>query len=240
MTDRHEAIDELLAGYVLGSLSGPDAEEADRLLTEHVPGCGACRDTLVAFGSVAADLGLDAPVMTPPDTLLPRIHRELGQRRRGRSGWVSGWNAGRIVAVAASVMLVVGLGGLALSRGREGPVGGRTLQAADLQQIQALADDAGTETTELGPITEVAPPDADGFYVIGENVPQPPLGTVYRLWAITAKGAEYLGEFLPSSSGLVALKVSMDPTPIEDVVVTVEPIDSEPSEPGAPAWAPAA
>ena len=37
MIDRHGETQELLAGYVLQSLSSEDAAEADRLLTEHVP-----------------------------------------------------------------------------------------------------------------------------------------------------------------------------------------------------------
>ena len=37
MTEDHERIDELLAGYVLLSLSGEDAAEADRVLIDHVP-----------------------------------------------------------------------------------------------------------------------------------------------------------------------------------------------------------
>ncbi|MBW8742248.1 MAG: hypothetical protein JF623_06400 [Acidobacteria bacterium] len=55
----HDAADELLAGYVLGSLSGPDAEEADRLLTEHVPDCLTCRTTLDAFRGSRGDGGGD-------------------------------------------------------------------------------------------------------------------------------------------------------------------------------------
>jgi hypothetical protein len=236
VTDTHEAIDELLAGYVLRSLSGEDAVEADRLLTEHVPGCATCRDTLDALGAVAADLGLDASALEPPETLLPRIHRELEPRRsrfRASGAWFTG---GRIVAVAASVMLVVGLGGLALSRGGDGGPGGVTLHAADLQQVQELAAAPGSERTTIGPITEVEPSGVREFYVVGEHVPQPPFGTVYRLWATTADGYWYLNEFLPSSTGLVAFRVSVDPTTVEDVFVTVEPIGSVPSEPGAPAW----
>ncbi len=240
MTDGHETIDELLAGYALRSLSGEDAAEADRLLTEHVPDCVTCRDTLLAFGAVAADLGLDAPVIEPPDTLLPRIHRELDPRRGRARSAESWWNGGRIVAVAASVMLVVGLGGLALTRGGTAPMGGVTLQQADLQQAQEFANDPQAETTKMGPITEVSAPGVEEFYVIGEDVPQPPLGAIYRLWAITADGAAYLGEFVPSSTGLVALKVVVGPVPIHEVIVTVEPVDSKPSEPGSPAWSSAA
>ena len=39
MTEDHERIDELLAGYVLRRLSGEDAAEADQLLSDHVPSC---------------------------------------------------------------------------------------------------------------------------------------------------------------------------------------------------------
>ena len=78
----HEAADELLAGYVLGSLTGPDAEEADRLLTEHVPDCLTCRATLDAFQGVTGELGMVADPLAPPETLLPRIERELTGGRR--------------------------------------------------------------------------------------------------------------------------------------------------------------
>jgi len=45
VTEDHERIDELLAGYVLLSLSGEDAAEADRILVDHVPSCATCRAT---------------------------------------------------------------------------------------------------------------------------------------------------------------------------------------------------
>ena len=39
MNEDHVRIQELMAGYVLDGLSGEDAVEADRLLSEHVPSC---------------------------------------------------------------------------------------------------------------------------------------------------------------------------------------------------------
>ena len=60
MTEDHERIDELLAGYVLLSLEGEDAAEADRLLSEHVPGCARCRRTLADFQALSGDLALAA------------------------------------------------------------------------------------------------------------------------------------------------------------------------------------
>ena len=110
MTDRHAEAQELLAGYALQSLSGEDAAEADRLLAEHVPGCSECRQMLDAFQAVAGELALDAETIPPPDPLLPRIHREMEPRGRSAGRWTSG----RLVAAAASVVLVVGAGGLAI------------------------------------------------------------------------------------------------------------------------------
>ena len=103
MTETHESIEELLAGYVLRSLSGEDAARVDRLLSDHVPLCPACRDTLAVFQGVTADLALEPRRMTPPDTLLPSLHRDLGvraapapggglrgRREHGRRGGVRG------------------------------------------------------------------------------------------------------------------------------------------------------
>jgi len=62
----HDATDELLAGYVLGSLSGEDAVEVDRLLAEHVPDCDRCRATLDAFQGLTGEIGLSASPAPPP------------------------------------------------------------------------------------------------------------------------------------------------------------------------------
>ena len=79
VTEDHERIEELLAGYALLSLEGEDAAEADRLLSEHVPGCARCRRTLADFQTLSGDLALAAPPADPPETLLPRIHRAMDE-----------------------------------------------------------------------------------------------------------------------------------------------------------------
>ena len=102
MTDDHDVIEELLAGYVLRGLSGTDAAEADRLLSEHVPDCTTCRDTLDDLQRLTADLGLAATPVAPPETLLPRLHRELEPQAPRRRPM-------QLFAVAAGVVAVVGL-----------------------------------------------------------------------------------------------------------------------------------
>lgn len=231
MTD-HEAIDELLAGYALDALSGPDAEEADRVLEEHVPGCEDCRTTLVAFGRIAADLALDAAPVAPPETLLPRLRKGLrdhDQRSAGR------WGAARLTAVAAGLVLVVGIGGLALTRGDGADV--TTLAASnDIGQALEAAGLPDAQTTQMGPMTEVEAPGIEEVYVYGSDVPMPPPGTTYRLWAVSDTEVAYLGDFLPPP-GQMMLEVTVDRSRYDRLLVTVEPAGSTPSEPGEPAWA---
>jgi hypothetical protein len=77
-TDGHEAIEELLAGYVLRALSDEDAALADGLLLDYLPSCTGCRDTLATFQRIAADLALAVPAVAPPESLLLKLTQELG------------------------------------------------------------------------------------------------------------------------------------------------------------------
>src|SRR5262245_47681281 len=192
----HERIDELMAGYALRSLSGEDAAEADRLLSEHVPGCERCRASLLALSDTVADLALAADPIAPPETLLPRLHREL-EPRGGRS------NLGRWTVVAAGLAVVLITGGVAVSVG---------LRAGDLQErsdlfAQALrfsqrpdADSAplvGSEDAETAPVSEVTAPDVDHFYLVGTDIPPTPAGVVYGIWLSDGVNAVFAGAFEP-------------------------------------------
>lgn len=228
----HEAVDELLAGYVLGSLSGPDAEEADRLLTEHVPECAACRATLDAFQGVTGELGLVAGPLAPPDTLLPRMERELEDR--GRRTRARGWSPARMVAGAAAAVVLVGAAGLALTQGGTGP--SQPLTQADLAQVRTMAENPDTQVDDIGGGTaEIVPPGREELYLMGTAVADPRPGFTYRLWAVKGAVATFVGDFQPSN-GVVVLKVSVDPETVDRLLVTEEPIGSVPSQPGQPAW----
>jgi hypothetical protein len=233
VTTGHDDVEELLAGYVLRSLSGEDAVEADRILTEHVPGCAECRATLDAFQAVAGDLALDAPVASPPDTLRARLRKEL--EPRGRAG--GRWTPGRIVAVAASVVLVAGIGGIALSQGGEGLVAGDGLARANLRDVANAATNPSATQHGLGQhATEIVSPATEKLYVYGADVPSPPAGTVYRLWAGSLDRAQYIGDFLPNEDGTVILEVTLPASSVGSLFVTVEAADSPPTVPGEPAW----
>ncbi len=228
MSLTHDDVQELLAGYALRSLSGEDAAAADRVLNDHVPGCDDCRRALEAFDATAADLALAVEPVEPPDLLLARLHRDMEPRRRtaGRS-----WNAGRLVAVAASVVLIAGVTGLVLSR--SGDLGATELVSTNLQQALAAAEQPDAETRPVGETVEVTAPD--GFYLYGQDVPIPPPGTTYCLWLVHDGEHHYVGRFLPDATGTVAIKVLVEGS-FDEILVTVEDAATAPTEPGSPAW----
>ncbi|MEP6758826.1 MAG: anti-sigma factor [Actinomycetota bacterium] len=228
----HDEIDELLAGYVLRSLTGPDAVEADRLLTDHVPGCPDCLSTLDAFQGLTGDLATMPAPVSVPDTLLPSLHRSLDGRRTRRP---SSWNPGRLVAAAAAAIVLVGVAGLAITQvGGDG--GTQLLTQADLQVVNGVKNRADAEVTPVGPADEVTAPGLEEIYLEGSGVAMPPTGSTYRLWVVSVSGtATYVGDFAPRY-GQVALAISIDPSGVDHLLVTLEPAGSEPSEPGEPAW----
>ena len=76
--------------------------------------------------------------------------------------------------------------------------------------------------------------------MLGTHVPQPPSGRVYGLWTVSGDRATFVGDFLPDANGLVVIRIELDPSSFDRVLVTEEPIDSTPSIPGDPAWQTAA
>jgi hypothetical protein len=227
----HEQIEELLACYVLRSLSGEDAAEADRLLSDHVPACGRCRETLADFQALSADLALDTPPLAPPETLLPRLHRELEPVPRRR-------RTGQLVAVAASVALVAGLAGTSLTQFVR--AGDRQARADDMAAALDLARQPEADLVPVGPATEISAPGSEEFYLYGTGVQAPPPGAAYHVWLVSDTGtATHVGE-LPYEDGIVFLVVPFDPSAFSDLLVTVEPAGTTPSAPGEVVWSAAA
>ena len=119
--------------------------------------------------------------ITPPDTLLPAC---TGTRRPG-VGAGARWP---IFAVAASVVAVVGI-----RRTRRHPEHPRRTTTKsrfdDIASAHGLRDaarrlDGAGRQQQLGhgPITEISKPGVERFYLVGNDVPMPPEGSVYRVW----------------------------------------------------------
>lgn len=234
----HDHIEELMAGYALRSLSGEDAAEADRLLSEHVPGCARCRATLLAFTDAVADLALAPDPIEPPETLLPRLHRELEPRARRPV-------SARWAGVAVGVAVVVIAGGLAVSQGvRAGDLERR----ADLfAQALSFSQRPGAESAPLvgsaadgpAPVSEVTAPDVDHFYLVGEDVPPAPAGATYGIWLAGDADAVFAGTFVPAP-GLTVVKVPFDRSRFDRVLITLEGEGTVPTQPGPAVWEAAA
>lgn len=233
MTETHEAIEELLAGYVLRSLSGEDAERADHLLSDHVPQCPACRDSLAVFQAVTADLSLDPSPVQPPDTLLPRLHRDLGVQDRRRRPVA-------VFAVAVSVVAVVGFAGLAVSQNMR--VNDTRSRMDDIRSAMDFATRPGASMVQVDssdsdtePITEISHPGTERFYLVGNDVPMPPEGTVYRVWLLSGTQATYATDFVPEP-GMMVVELEFDPSQYDRILISVEPAGSTPDTPEIAVW----
>ena len=233
MTQSHEAIEELLAGYVLRSLSGEDAAQADHLLSDHVPFCPACRDSLAVFQGVTADLALAAQPLDPPETLLPRLHRDLGAKGARRRPVA-------VFAVAASVVAVVGLAGLTVSQG--GRANNTQSRMNDIGQAFDFARRPGasmvpvdSSSASTDPITEISAPGVQEFFLVGRDLPSPPPGTVYRVWLISGTDPTFAGEFLPEPDFTV-VHLEFDPNVYDSILITVESAEAVPTSPLDPVW----
>ncbi|MGH2576262.1 MAG: anti-sigma factor domain-containing protein [Actinomycetota bacterium] len=230
MNEDHVRIQELMAGYVLDGLSGEDAVEADRLLSEHVPSCPLCRDQLAGFQAVAGDLALAVSPAQPPDLLLPRIRRGVAEtvRRRRRAS---------LVAVAAGVAAIVGLAGLSVQLGgrvsRTEQQRGRLLAAMEvLQQPGANPVSLESQGQTAAGLVEVSGPGLQLMFVIGTDVPMPSPGRVYQLWLGTNGTFVRVedGRFVPED-GLVLLELTVDTARYDEILVTEERMGDAPAFP---------
>ncbi len=229
----HERIEELLAGYALLALSGQDAEEADRLLTDHVPGCPACRQTLSDFRILSGDLALAADPVPPPDLTLARIHRAIDEvPLTGRPA-----RRGSFLALAAGVVALVAMGGLSFV------MAGRASNAQDstataLEALVALQS-PGSASAQLEPkggtpsssgFLEISRPDAGVSYLVAWECPDPDPSYEYVLWL--GKGGEFtpIARFSPSD-GRVLLRLPVDVTAFDAIWITEEVAGVTPATP---------
>lgn len=233
MTEDHERIDELLAGYALQSLSGPDAEEADRLLSGHVPRCVRCRETLEAFREVAGELALAPRPVEPPDLVLARIRRGVGhpRRRRPLSVWATAGAVAAILALSSWNALLT----QRMERTEE-----RNALFADA--FSALSQPAASKVVLEGERRPPARmllafvPGEERMYLVGTHVPEPGEGRVYRVWLGGDEGFTWAGDFEPDR-GVVALIIMVDPAHYRQLLITEEEGDTAPTAPGVRRWA---
>ena len=242
MQTDHDRVEELLAGYVLRSLSGEDAREADRLLSQHVPSCIPCRSALRDLQAVVGELGLAADPVPPPEMLLPRIHRDMGPPARRRRPVA-------VAAAAASIVAVVGMAGLAVSQGiRASNADERTALMTEALRFASRPDAStvplmGPDSTsgDSGPVTEITAPGVEVLYLICHDVVPPAAGMVYRIWFGSGGSFQYVSDFVPDPQ-LTVLRLQVDAATVDQILITEEPADQAPTQPDPSAirWSDAA
>ena len=242
MTEDHERIDELLAGYVLLSLSGEDAAEADRVLVDHVPSCARCRSTLSDLQAVSGDLALAAPPVDPPETLLPRLHRAMddvplaGRTRR----------RGALIAVAASAVALMAMGGLSLVLGSR--LSNAETRTGTALEILSAMRSPGASPVNVTPqdqtppdsgMVEVSAPDIRRLYIAAEFCPEPTPGHAYQLWLGSNGEWTAVGEMFWPDDGVLLLEVTdVDVSQFDEVWITQEAVGQPPAQPSTdgPSW----
>ena len=233
-TEDHEQIEELLAGYALLALSGEDAARADRILTEHVPGCARCRRTLADYRALTGELALAAPTVEPPETALAGLHRAMDDvplaGRRPRRG--------TLVALAASVVALVAMGGLSLVLG--GRLDEAQTQAGTALEIFSAMRSPGAQPVHVEPqgdlppesgAVEVSAPDIRRLYLAADAFPEPTAGKAYQLWLGADGEWTAVGEQFWPDEGVILLEVVVDVARYDGIWITEEPVGSVPDDP---------
>ena len=138
------------AAYVLGALSPEDRLAFER----HLPGCASCRRAVQELAGmpgllaqVSSEVVLSPPDDTPvPDTLLPRLDREV-RRSEARRSWLT------MGVAAAVVVLITAFGAVA---------------------IAGLFDDDGPPaagpTSDSSPSSSEPPLDSQAMQQVGQDV----------------------------------------------------------------------
>lgn len=242
MTQQHQVIEELMAGYAVGSLSEEDANEARRLLKDHVPTCSQCLEDLQDWRDLTSRLALSLDPVAPPKMLLPAIAHD-GDRLRVRS------RAVRNFFVAATVVAVIGLGGLAATQDIQSR--SDDVRAANIQTALDAAARPDSTVAKLGPLTVISAPEKGQAYVYGEEVPLPTEVCMtpevssadcelqpasYRLWRKDSTGSyRYIGG-LSVRNGSVFARVSIGDLSQSKLVVSTEVAGSTPLQPSTITW----
>jgi anti-sigma-K factor RskA len=225
----HEELESLVAGWVLGAV---DAEEADALRT-HIEGCASCREATSRLGRAAALLPLDVEEVEPPARLRERILAasaasrgsaaaplRLPARPKGRKpspkpsipsrgrGWVPGYAAAALVALALAVGLIAG-----------DLVGREASPSAVAVRSTLVGHDA-----LAGARASVIDLKSEGVALVDfANLPQLESGKVYEVWLITPGGrADPAGVFVPDVNGSKVVLVGKSLAGYTVMAVTAE------------------
>jgi anti-sigma-K factor RskA len=239
----HEPFDELAAVYALGALSGPELEE---FLAHLRAGCAVCARALAEHEDTLARAaaGLAAP---PPAAvrraLLDRLDAPAAPPRPRRPAWL---RAATGMALAAG-LAALGVGAALRARqaselGRlEGEMQALRAEVAAERRLRALLEDPATRFVALrglepspGAEARVVWHPERGGLLVATDLPPPPRGKAYELWAIAGGTPRPAGVFSVDARGVgrMTLAPLAGAPPVEVFAVTLEPEGGVPAPTG--------
>ncbi|MGG6268810.1 anti-sigma factor domain-containing protein [Leptolyngbya sp. AN03gr2] len=241
---------ELLAGYILGNLSDDEALIVDRLLSEHPH----LWQEVEAFQTSFDSLATTVPLRQPSEQLRERIFTAAQSSPRPtkrRSNWIAGIGG----AIAATALLILGWRIATLNtqlqqanariETLERDLDQANLQAQTVQPVLNTLQQPGTliyslqgsDRANAASGSLVMSAQTNQVIILVQNLPEPPSGKIYRLWAKvpTETTLAYCGQFNPNAQGFVQLTPSAsvcgaNPT---QMLITIDAI-TDPTTKGGP------
>ncbi len=215
-TDLHT----LSGAYALDAVTPEEAEEFAR----HLEDCESCRQEVAELREVAARMGAAEATAVPPPALrarvlaavdqTPQLPPRLSQLERARS---RRWLRPVTGAVAAVVLLVGAVAGIASLRGDDGA----EVPSASVSQVFSAPDArvATVRTSDGSPLTVAVSRDTGQMAVQTERLTTLTGGRVYQMWAIHNGRSTSVGLVEDTAAG----KVMPIPASGTSVAITVEP-----------------
>lgn len=216
-----EYLEELAAGYVVGDLSSEEAEEFQQLLRE-------CPELIVQVGCLHEVLsevlyGLNE-VQPPPDlgsTILEAA--KVSANSTSKFKWFPlSW--GKVVgSVAALLILVLSVANYRLRQELSIAQAVPTMLQHSQTRLFSLK---GTNRAVQASGKVVMDLEQQRIAIVIRNLPTPPTGQIYRLWAVVDGQKIPCGQSIPSSHGIVLDKLSVPAdlyNEVSELIVTLEP-----------------
>lgn len=210
-----DQVQELLAGYVLGDLSPEETQLLEQILPDHPELEGEIDRLQESLGLLPYHLApLEPPAQLETAVLQAaeqssgtRPNRGVASRKRTRG---SRWRQWRTLTeiggglIAASVIGFLGMDNLRL---RQRPAGVVQILTQPNTRLVSLQGDQSTAPQASGSLLFV-PGQWQEVVITLKDLPSPPPGQVYRLWARFQDGKLILcGEFEPGADGTIVARL---------------------------------
>jgi hypothetical protein len=285
--NREISHDEAWASLDAAALDALEPREREAVLA-HASECDSCREELETLRGIASQLALATPSGGTPIEALQRVKARLVARAavdaevRGMTGEtraavpgrraddqgrlparmisILAWRRAEWLGLAASVLLIAGVGVLALVlrdrqnlREEVAAMSARSQRVADSLRSLVMSRDslvAGITGRDVAVVqltsSATREPMAMMFWdrtknawtFVAHKMPMPPSGRVYQLWLVTPHSKISAGTFMPSNGEvMMRTTVNLSRDTVRAVAVTDEPAGGMPQPTGQTAMA---